>query len=95
MDKNMIDTMEAALEKAKAELSVATHLEECGNNPGIRKMNANKAEWLKWVIYLAERGIEYEKYLNEPVTMAAPEKPKTDLEKAYTLFQIIKDNPVN
>jgi hypothetical protein len=53
--------MEAALEKAKAELSAATHLEECGGNAGIRKMNANKAEWLSWIVYLAERGLEAEK----------------------------------
>ena len=28
----MMKQMEAALEKAKAELSIATHLEECGGN---------------------------------------------------------------
>lgn len=56
-----LDQMEAALEKAKAELSVATHLEECGGNAGIRRMNANKAEWLSWIVYLAERGLAAEK----------------------------------
>jgi hypothetical protein len=95
MDKDMIDTMEAALEKAKNELSYATHLEDCGANAGIRKMNANKADWLSKVVYLAELGLEADKLLCEPVTMAEPEKPKTNLEKAHILFQMIKDNPVN
>jgi hypothetical protein len=95
MDNNMIDIMQAAVAKAKEELSVATHLEECGGNAGIRKMNANKADWLKWVVYLAERGIECEKCLNEPATVAVEEAPKTDFEKAHMLFQIIKDNSVN
>jgi hypothetical protein len=95
MDKDMIDTMEAALEKAKNELSYAIHLEECGGNAGIRKMNANKADWLKWIVYLAELGLETEKYLSEPTTIAAPEEPKTDYEKARILFQMIKDNTVN
>jgi NACalpha-BTF3-like transcription factor len=58
MDKDMINTMEAALKQAKNELSYATHLEECGGNAGIRKINANKAEWLKWVVYLAEHGLK-------------------------------------
>lgn len=93
IDKNMFDTMQAALEKAKVELSMATHLEECGGNPGIRKMNANKAGWLKWVVYLAELGLEYEKLLNEPVT-AVEEEPKTitDYQKAINLFKSTKIN---
>jgi hypothetical protein len=91
----MMKQKEDALEKAKAELSLATHLHECGGNAGIRKMNANKVDWLKWVVYLAERGLEYEKYLSEPVTLAVDEKPKTDLEKARMLFQMIKDNRIN
>jgi hypothetical protein len=65
MDKTIFDTYETALNKAKNELSVAIHLEECGNNAGIRRMNANKAEWLKWVVYLAELGLEAEKLLAE------------------------------
>ena len=44
MNKDLLDRYEAAIAKAKLELSVASHLEECGNNAGIRKMNANKAE---------------------------------------------------
>jgi hypothetical protein len=78
-DKTMFDTMEVALEKAKNELSYAVHLEECSGNAGIRKMNANKAEWLKWVVYLAELGLEYEKLLNEPV-VTVKEEPKTDFQ---------------
>ncbi len=61
MDKSWFDTVEAALEKAENELSYAIHLEECGGNAGIRKMNANKADWLKWIVYLAKRGFEAEK----------------------------------
>jgi hypothetical protein len=93
MDKNMLDAMEAALEKAKNELSYAIHLEECGKNAGIRKMNANKAEWLKWVVYLAELGLEYEKLLNEPVRVVE-EEPKTitDYQKAINLFKSTKIN---
>jgi len=94
-NNDMIAVKEAALEKARNELSYAFHLEDCGKNAGIRKMNANKADWLKWVVYLAELGLETEKYLSEPTTMAVPEEPKTDYEKARILFQMIKDNPVN
>lgn len=92
MDKDMINAMEAALEKARNELSYAFHLEECGGNAGIRKMNANKAEWLKWVVYLAELGLECEKYLSEPTIEAIPEESRTDYEKARMLFQMINDN---
>jgi hypothetical protein len=55
-------------------------------------MNANKADWLKWVVYLAERGLEYEKYLSEPTVAAEEEPPKTDFEKAMTLFKMINNN---
>lgn len=61
MDKTLFDTVEAALNKAKEELSYATYLEDCGVNAGIRKINSNKTDWLKWVIYLAEIGLETEK----------------------------------
>jgi hypothetical protein len=92
LDKNMLDAMEAALEKAKNELSYATHLEECGGNAGIRKMNANKADWLKWVVYLAELGLETKKYLSEPATMTVEEPPKTDFEKAMAFFKMVNSN---
>jgi hypothetical protein len=91
-DKNIFDVKEAALEKARNELSYATHLEDCGKNAGIRKMNANKADWLKWVVYLAELGLEYEKLLNEPV-VAVKEEPKTDFQQVMELFQIV--NKIN
>lgn len=91
-DNNVFNAMEAALEKAKNELSYAIHLEECGKNAGIRKMNANKAEWLKWVVYLAELGLEYEKLLNEPV-VAVKEEPKTDFQQVMELFQAV--NKIN
>lgn len=92
IDKNMFDIKEAALEKARNELSYAIHLEDCGKNAGIRKMNANKADWLKWVVYLAELGLEYEKLLNEPV-VAVKEEPKTDFQQVMELFQIV--NKIN
>lgn len=95
MDKDMLEQMEAALKKAKNELSYAIHLEDCGKNAGIRKMNANKADWLKWIVYLAALGLEYEKYWSEPTVAAVEEAPKTDFEKARRLFQMIKDNPIN
>ena len=88
----MLEQMETALEHAKNELSYATHLEECGANVGIRKINANKAAWLKWVVYLAERGLEYEKYLNEPTIAAVEEAPKTDFEKVIEFFRMINSN---
>ncbi len=91
-NKDMIAAMEAALEKARNELSYAIHLEDCGKNAGIRKMNANKAEWLKWVVYLAELGLETEKYLSEPATIAAEEPPKTDFEKAMAFFKMVNSN---
>ena len=89
---NMFDIKEAALEKAKNELSYAIHLEDCGKNAGIRKMNANKADWLKWVVYLAELGLEYEKLLNKPV-VAVKEEPKTDFQQVMELFQAV--NKIN
>ena len=62
---DMINEYSRALEKAKEELSKACHFIECGSNAGIRKMNENKADWLKWLIYLAERGLAEEKLLAE------------------------------
>jgi hypothetical protein len=65
---NLIETFEAAFKKGKEELSRATYLEDCGSNAGIRKMNSNKADWLKWIMYLAEIGLEVEKSLVDPET---------------------------
>lgn len=83
---------EQALEKAREEFSKACHYEDCGSNPGIRKMNANKADWLKWVIYLAERGLECEKLMNEPAAAINKEEQKTDYQKVIEFFQSIKNN---
>ena len=60
-----LDIMQQAMDTAKEELSKACYLIDCGANAGIRKMNSNKADWLKWLIYLAERGLAEEKLLTE------------------------------
>lgn len=89
----MMEQMEAALEKAKNELSYAIHLEECGGNAGIRKMNANKADWLKWVVYLAEIGLEAEKMFAEQDKSQKVEVVD-EATKAYELksnFQLVMD----
>jgi len=95
LNKDILDIMEAALEKAKEKLNQASYLSESGSNPGLRQLNANKADWLHWVVYLAERGLEYEKYLSKPTVAAVEEAPKTDYQKALMLFQMIKDNLIN
>lgn len=61
----LIETFQTAFEKGKEEFNKAVYLAECGSNAGIRKMNSNKADWLKYVIYLAELGLEVEKLLAE------------------------------
>ena len=58
MDKSIYDAMTKALETAIEKLNQASYLSECGSNSGLRQMNSNKAEWLKWVVYLAEKGLE-------------------------------------
>lgn len=73
MDKTWFDTVEAALNKAKEELSYATYLEDCGVNAGIRKINSNKTDWLKLVIYLAEIGLEVEKKQVAPAAVEESE----------------------
>lgn len=62
----LLDTMKLALDKAVQELNQALYLSECGVNAGIRKMNDNKVEWLRWVVYLAQKGLEEEKRMTEP-----------------------------
>ena len=69
--------MSEALDKAQEELSKANYLEEAGGNAGIRKMNANKADWLRWVVYLATIGFETEQLLAEAET-----EPKKELNKS-------------
>jgi hypothetical protein len=58
MDEKILNQMSKALDKAKEELDKASYLSECGSNPGLRQMNSNKAEWLHWVVYLAQRGLK-------------------------------------
>jgi hypothetical protein len=65
MDTNFQDRLTDAIEKAKAARDQASYLSECGQNAGIRKMNSNKCEWLNFVVYLAELGLEAEKLLSE------------------------------
>ena len=80
MDNHILEVMEVALNKAKDEYSKAIYQEECGANAGIRKMNANKAEWLRWLIYLAERGFEYEKQLVEAPEASIAEDTESECE---------------
>lgn len=58
MNKEILDSMTKALAKAEEEHSKASYLAESGSNPGLRQMNSNKAEWLRWVVYLAQHGLE-------------------------------------
>lgn len=86
---NLIDTLEAAFKKGKEELNRAVYLEDCGSNAGIRKMNSNKADWLKWVMYLAEIGLEVEKSLTDPETDNA--KACKDCSNKYQNIILEKD----
>ena len=54
----LLEIMKNALDKAEHELTHASYLSESGANAGIRKMNDNKVEWLRWVVYLAQHGLE-------------------------------------
>lgn len=95
IDKDMLDVMEAALEKAKNELSYAIHLEECGKNAGIRKWNANKADWLKWVVYLAELGLEREKMFAGDEAVPDTDEPVPVFQQVMALFQSINNSKVS
>lgn len=72
MDKQILRAMNKALEKADEEYDKASYLSECGSNAGLRQMNANKAEWLHWVIYLAQQGL---KTLEEEERVATEHEP--------------------
>lgn len=89
MNKNWLDDLQSALATAKEELDKASYLEECGGNPGIRKMNANKANWLSRVVYLAELGIECEKRLDAIEAESTPNEDVSDFQKAMKLFKHI------
>lgn len=58
MENTVYEAMAKALGTAREKLNQASYLAESGSNSGLRQMNANKAEWLKWVVYLAEQGLE-------------------------------------
>lgn len=92
---SMHEAMEKALGKAQEELDRACYLQESGKNPGIRKMNSNKAEWLRWVVYLADLGLETEKLLasaeaEEAEQSTEPEHKCTDCSCA-TKDKLIED----
>jgi hypothetical protein len=92
MNKTWLDSLQTALDKAKEELDKASYLEEQGSNPGIRKMNANKADWLNRVVYLAELGLECEKCLSEvPEIDAVNNENISDFQKAMELFRSINN----
>lgn len=69
----LLDIMKNALDKATHELDQASYLSECGANAGIRKMNDNKVEWLRWVVYLAQHGLEEEQRRADQVNETAEE----------------------
>ena len=75
MDEKILNQMTNALDKAKEELDRASYLSECGSNPGLRQMNSNKAEWLHWVVYLAQYGL---KTLEEDERSAAEQELAED-----------------
>ena len=81
MEKEIITACQESLATAKEELSRAVYLEDCGSNAGIRKMNANKANWLKWLIYLAERGLESETAIEAEVVNCSECPVKTELKR--------------
>ncbi len=90
MNKTWLDALQAALDKAKEESNTARYLEECGSNPGIRKINANKYNWLTYIIYLAELGFECEKRLSEAAMAkveVADDENVSDFRKALELFR--------
>ncbi len=92
MDVSTLNAMTAALAKAKEEQSKANYLEDCGSNAGIRKMNANKSEWLRWVVYLAEYGLEQMTTDKECAIAEVSDKPNTDFKRAIEFFKNIKNN---
>ena len=92
MDKQIIDAMNNALTKAGEELDKARYLEESGSNAGLRKINATKAEWLSWVIYLANYGFKQMGYDEEPAEIIKSVEPSTDFQRAIKYFKNVKNN---
>lgn len=89
VNNDMIAAREAALEKARNELSHAFHLADCGKNAGIRKMNANKAEWLSQIVYLAEAQIAREESENDKKGAIALDVLNTSYIEEETLSETI------
>ena len=57
----MINTFIDAVNKAKEELHYAAYMADCAPNAGLRTIYANKLDWLRWVVMLAENTLEQEK----------------------------------
>ena len=91
MEKEVITACQESLTIAKDELTRAIYLEECGSNAGIRKMNANKANWLKWLIYLAELGLERETAVEDDVVNCEECPVKTEMKRILA----VKDNIIS
>jgi hypothetical protein len=67
-------------------------LEESGSNAGIRKINATKAEWLHWILYLAGYGFEIMRAETEQAIAESYKEPATDFQKAIEFFKNTKIN---
>ena len=93
MDKHWIEGCHVALNKAEEEFNKAVYLEECGSNPGIRKMNANKAEWLKYVVYLAKLGFTEVQRDNkaDAVVISSDTSAKSAFQRVLERFQTINN----
>lgn len=85
MDTNMLEIMEQALATAEEEHDKATYLSESGSNAGIRKMNSNKADWLRWVVYLAQKGLEA--FEEEERLKAEQELAEEEAEDGYPICE--------
>ena len=92
MDKKTLEAMRNAFTKADEELSKAIYLEESGSNAGIRKINAIKAEWLHWIIYLAGYGFEIMRSEEERAIAESYKEPASDFQKAIEFFKNTKIN---
>ena len=93
MDNKTLEAAHKALEIAKEKLNQAIYLSECGNNQGLRQMNANKADWLGWVVYLAERGfkaIEDEDRLAAEQELAEDENVELICDKCLVSAEAVK-----
>ncbi len=86
--------MKDAIHRAEAELQTASYLEESGSNAGLRKMNANKADWLSLIIYLAKLGFETELLVsdqNKPTYSAKSTEVSKTLNELEAKDKLIKE----